>query len=291
VPHRYVSGDEDSARWDDFAFGDGDIVISTRTKHGTTWMQMICALLVFRTPDLPAPLAELSPWLDWLVLPADDVRAALAAQEHRRFVKTHTPLDGLPLDRRATYVVVARDPLDARVSHLHHRRNLDRELMSRLSGEPVVAAPGDVTDHDWLVEWIDRDADPQADLDSLDGVMWHLSDAWSRREEPNVVLVHYDDLTTDLDAEMRRLAARLDIDIPEPAWPALVEAASLDHMRADASRFAPGPRGLFKEPTAFFRAGGTAVGRGLLTPVELVRYQDRLAALAPSDLVGWLDRP
>ena len=38
------------------------------------------------------------------------------------------------------------------------------------------------------------------------GVMWHLSDAWARRSEPNVLLIHYDDLTADLDGQMRRLA-------------------------------------------------------------------------------------
>ena len=53
-PIRYRSDDEDSARWEEFRFRDGDIVISTRSKSGTTWMQMICALLVFQTPDLPA---------------------------------------------------------------------------------------------------------------------------------------------------------------------------------------------------------------------------------------------
>ena len=45
--HRYRSDEEDSARWTGFPFRDGDIVISTRSKSGTTWMQMICALLVF----------------------------------------------------------------------------------------------------------------------------------------------------------------------------------------------------------------------------------------------------
>ena len=99
-----------------FPFRDGDIVISTRSKHGTTWVQMICALLVFREADLPAPLPDLSPWLDWVGEPRDEVVARLEAQGHRRFVKTHTPLDGLPLDPRATYVVVARHPLDAAVS-------------------------------------------------------------------------------------------------------------------------------------------------------------------------------
>ena len=61
---RYRSSAEDSGRWVGFPFRDGDIVISTRSKHGTTWVQMLCALLVFRTPELPAPLTELSPWLE-----------------------------------------------------------------------------------------------------------------------------------------------------------------------------------------------------------------------------------
>ena len=46
MPQRYESDDEDSARWIGFPFRAGDIVISTRSKSGTTWMQMICALLV-----------------------------------------------------------------------------------------------------------------------------------------------------------------------------------------------------------------------------------------------------
>src|SRR5580704_15729994 len=111
-PVRYQSYEEDSARWSGFPFRDGDIVISTRSKSGTTWMQMICALLVFQSPELPAPIADLSPWVDHLTAPIDDVLALLEAQRHRRFVKSHTPLDGVPADRRATYVVVARHPLD-----------------------------------------------------------------------------------------------------------------------------------------------------------------------------------
>jgi Sulfotransferase domain len=98
TPVRYQSPEEDSARWFGFPFRDGNIVISTRSKTGTTWVQMICALLVFQTPELPAPLAQLSPWLDHLTASRDDVYAQLAAQKHRRLVKTHTPLDGIPLD-------------------------------------------------------------------------------------------------------------------------------------------------------------------------------------------------
>lgn len=60
TPTRYRSADEDSGRWLGFPFRQGDLVISTRSKSGTTWVQMICALLEFQTPELPRPLAELS---------------------------------------------------------------------------------------------------------------------------------------------------------------------------------------------------------------------------------------
>src|ERR1700689_3665054 len=120
APYRYQSAEEDSGRWLDFPFRAGDIVISTRSKTGTTWVQTICALLVFRTPELPAPLGRLSPWLDHLITPRDEVYARLAAQQHRRFIKTHTPLDGIPLDPRVTYIVTARHPLDTAVSLCRH---------------------------------------------------------------------------------------------------------------------------------------------------------------------------
>ncbi len=42
----------DSRRWDGFEFRADDIVISTPPKCGTTWTQMITALLIFDTADL-----------------------------------------------------------------------------------------------------------------------------------------------------------------------------------------------------------------------------------------------
>lgn len=298
TPVRYTSPEEDSARWLGFPVREGDIVISTRSKSGTTWLQMICALLVFGTPDLPAPLGQLSPWLDWLVTPLDEVRARLAAQAHRRFVKTHTPLDGIPLDPRATYVVGARHPLDMAVSLYHQGDNLDRERLAALTGRST-AAPAATAGprrpvpplRDWLLEWARRDADPREELDSLPGVLWHLSDAWARRDAPNVVLVHYHDLSTDLDGQMRRLAGRLGVTVDEDAWPALVHAAGFEQMRARAAELAPGPAGVLKDRAAFFRRGRSGAGREVLTADELARYHERAAELAPADLLAWLHRP
>jgi aryl sulfotransferase len=178
TPRRYQAHDEDSARWLGFPFRDGDIVISTRSKTGTTWVQMICALLIFGEPRLPAPIAELSPWLDHLITPREEVFAQLAAQQHRRFIKTHTPLDGIPLDPRVTYLVTARHPLDVAVSQYHHSANIDRVRLRQLIGlpEPATPPPPPKPLHDWLLGWI---AAEPGELDTLPGFMWHLSDAWA----------------------------------------------------------------------------------------------------------------
>jgi hypothetical protein len=60
---RYEGAVFDSSRWDGFELRPGDIIISTPPKCGTTWMQMICALVVLGEPELPLPLDTLSPWI------------------------------------------------------------------------------------------------------------------------------------------------------------------------------------------------------------------------------------
>ncbi|MCA1703449.1 MAG: sulfotransferase domain-containing protein [Actinobacteria bacterium] len=291
-PHRYQSPDEDSARWVGFEFREGDTVISTRSKHGTTWVQMICALLVFQTEDLPAPLGELSPWLDWLVEPRDDVFRRLEAQRHRRIIKTHTPLDGIPVDPKATYIVAARHPVDAAVSLYHQGDNLNRARIAALTGLSQPTSPPERRPplHDWLMRWITGDAGPQDDLDSLAGVMWHLSGAWERRVEHNVVLVHYDDLSADLEGEMRRLAKRLGLSVTDGTWPELVHAAKFDHMRTRADRLAPDNLGVLRDRARFFRRGSSGAGREVLSDDELALYHARTAGLAPPDLLAWLHR-
>ena len=267
------------------SFRDGDVVISTRSKHGTTWVQMICALLVFRTPYLPAPLADLSPWLDWLGAPRDEVVARLEGQDHRRFIKTHTPLDGLPLDPRPTYVVVARHPLDAAVSLYHQGANLDRARIAELTGNPEVHPPRPPLAQ-WLAEWVDADPSPHDELDGLPGVVHHLTDAWARRDEANIVLVHYADLLADLDGEMTRLATTLEL---PPPTPDLVAAARFDAMRARADDLVPDTGRILRDRLAFFRQGGSS--RDEVSADLVTRYEARAAALAPTDLLTWLHRP
>jgi aryl sulfotransferase len=289
-PFRYQSHDEDSARWLGFPFRPGDVVISTRRRTGTTWVQMICGLLIFCRPELPAPLWHLSPWLDHLVVPADLVYARLAEQPHRRFIKTHTPLDGIPQDRRVTYIVTARHPLDAFVSFRRQIGNMDPARMQQLTGEAIAAETSE-TLHDRVLRWIEEDADPRAQPDSLPGILRHIAGAWEKRYEPNVVLVHYDDLCADLEGQMRAIAWRLGIAVPEPAWLALTHAASFQGMKDHADRLIPSTQGIFKDTASFFGRGTSGAWNEILNDEEVARYHARAAELAPPDMLAWLHSP
>ena len=93
----------DSTIWNDFKFRDDDIVIATYGKSGTTWVQQIVGQLLFNGAE-DVSVAELSPWLDLRVPPKEVKLEAVEAQAHRRFLKTHLPIDALVFSPRAKYL-------------------------------------------------------------------------------------------------------------------------------------------------------------------------------------------
>jgi hypothetical protein len=296
---RYRSVVADSVRWDGFAFREGDVVISTPPKCGTTWMQRLVSLLVFDGPDLPAPISKVSPWLDMQLAPLDDVTALLEAQTHRRFIKTHTPLDGLPYDERVRYVCVGRDPRDVSVSTRHHMTNMNIEqfLAVRQSAvgledlpefgldKPGPRAPEPGVDP--LVQWIDDD-DERTPM-SLRFLVRHASASWTARQLPNVALFHYSDLCSDLAGELLRLASYLGYDLTPARATELAESATFSVMKRDADNVAPNADiGLWHDSGAFFHRGESGQWRELFTDEHLQRYEQRLAGLAAPDLVRWL---
>ena len=298
----YRSNLMDSSRWLRFSPRAGDIIISTPEKSGTTWMQMICALLVFGRTTFDQPLDRISPCLDFQIRAIEEVIADLDAQRHRRFVKTHTPRDGLPDEARITYICVGRDPRDVGISWMHHFDNLDVRALFRARGRAVgnddlpellrdwAPPPTDPLERFW--RWVD--AEPSARglrLTSLAAVMQHLTSYWEVRDRPNVVLVHYSDLQRDLEGEMRQVARRLGIEVDEDRWPELVAAAGFEAMRARADEIAPdASSGALQSNEAFFRSGTDGQWRALLDDAGRRRYAERVAQLAPADLVEWVHR-
>lgn len=297
---RYHSFLTDTARWDGFRFRPGDIIISVPAKSGTTWTQTICALLIFQTPDFPAPVDLLSPWLEMRLRRRADVFELYERQPHRRFIKSHTPLDGLPSAEGLTYICVGRDPRDVAVSWNAHMQNLDFDAM--FAALAAAIEPGDYFEAprvppeftglgDAVRYWID-DPTPLPDVAmSLAGTLHHLQSFWEARDRGDVVLLHYDDLQSDLEREMRALADRLGIDVAEERWPVLVKAATFAEMRSRADVVAPDTANrLWKSTEGFFHRGTSGQWPDVFDDELRAHYEARVRELAPPDLIEWLHR-
>jgi aryl sulfotransferase len=287
----------DSARWERFSFRPDDVVISTPSKCGTTWMQTIVGMLVLDRVELGAPIATISPWLDMLIHTDDEVFGPLEEQTHRRFIKTHTPLDGVPRIPSVTYQGLIRHPLDVAMSDRDHHDNMRTEhaieLRIAASGpvdrdiRPLEEAPEEPSEY--LRWFIDNDVEPTGSGPyGLADYSSQIRTYWDAREDPNVHLFHYADLWNDRNREMRRLAAILGAPIDEERWPAFVEAAGLASMRSRADDTAPNANsGIWSSPERFFRVGGTRDWASLLDADGIAHFETRLRALA-GDATGWV---
>ena len=294
---RYRSFVSDNARWDGFPFRAGDVVISTPPKCGTTWMQTLCAMLVLDTVELPAPLSEISPWLDMQTNDPVAIRARLDAQQHRRIIKTHTPMDGLPFDERVTYICVGRDPRDASLSWDHHMANMDMANLVTARANAVglddleefgpmpEPPPPDPRERFWMWAGDDKGVLVSTTLASL---FRHLRTFWDIRDQPGIALFHYGDLLADLPGEVRRLAGVLAIDVTDAQVTAIADAAAFDTMKRQADAFVPDVANrIWQSNTDFFHRGTSGQWRDLLDEEDLRRYHARVAELAPPDLAAW----
>ncbi len=285
----------DSRRWNAYRPRTGDIVIATYPKSGTTWMQQIVSLLVFLSPE-PRAVAEISPWLDRRHESLDALLQRLEVQAHRRFLKSHVPFDGMPIHDDVKYIHVARDGRDACLSYHNHNlayaeaRLADFDavgLADETLGQPFPRPPADAREYfrRWLREGL------AGETDGLPFGSWFNCERtwWADRHRPNLLMVHYRDLKTDLAGEMRRVAEFLDIAVPEPLWPTLVEAATFAAMRRNGDMLQPALRGgLIGGSATFFHKGENGRWRGVLTDDDIAAYEARVRERLEPDCAAWL---
>ena len=153
----------DSTIWNDFRFRDDDIVIATYGKSGTTWLQQIVSQLIFNGAE-GLEVNEMSPWMDLRVPPKEVKLQAVEAQTHRRFLKTHLPVDALVFSERAKYIYIGRDGRDVVWSFYNHHVHANEGWYDLLNntpgrvGPPIEPPVDDVVQY--FRDWMDRDGYP-----------------------------------------------------------------------------------------------------------------------------------
>jgi aryl sulfotransferase len=261
----------DSTIWNDFRFRPDDVVIATYAKSGTTWTQQIVGQLIHGGRE-GVDVAAISPWLD-LRLPAKEVKlVALEAQTHRRFIKTHLPVDALRFSPEARYIYIGRDGRDVVWSMYNHHANANDTWYRLLNdtpgrvGPPIERPPASI--RQYFLDWLERDGHP----------FWpfweNVASWWEIRHLPNVLLLHFADLKRDLPGAIRRIAAFLEIPLSEGLLEAVVRHSSFEYMKAHAATSAP-LGGILWEGGAetFIHKGTNGRWRDVLTVEDCRRYE------------------
>jgi aryl sulfotransferase len=301
VTRTYQNFAADSIRWQRYKPRPDDIVISTPAKSGTTWTQEIVRQLVFcGQPDAPErdslALSQVSPWLEQRRFPLDDVLNRLEAQQHRRFIKAHLPLDGLPYFPQVKYVIVGRDARDVAMSLWNHYTEFVDATFERSRnlppghGEPLPPPPSDI--HTYWHNWITRGSFAwTSEGYPFMGVMHNIQSWWNCRHLPNIHFVHYSDLKSDLTGEIRRIAEFLAIPLVDEWMPSIAQAVTLDAMREREDRLDPGMKNVWKEGArSFFHKGTNGRWRDVLSAEEVQMYEAKAAQVLTPDCRAWLEQ-
>ena len=278
LPRRtYVDGVSDSSRWAAFVPREGDIVVSTPPKSGTTWMQGILAMLIAGDPEVDAETSMRSPWIDITIRDLGEVIARLEAQDHRRQVKTHTPFDGIPYWSELRYVTVYRHPIDVHFSYRKHHANMARDV-----GQAAMPDEPSESFRDFLAETVDHRG--------LGAILDHYRCTLAREPRENLLRLHYADMLRDLPGAVARVAAHVGIGLPPDLLAAIAEAATFDRMKANAARFAPSAgQGFWKADAGFFDSATSGKWEGVLTREDLAAYDEAMDdALTPAER-AWLE--
>lgn len=276
----------DSTVWNDFKFRDDDIVIATYAKSGTTWTQQIVSQLLFGGTEGHS-ISELSPWIDLRIPPREFKFAALDAQAHRRFVKTHLPVDALVFSPKAKYIYIGRDGRDVIWSLYNHHINANAKWYGAINDTPgrvgpPIAPPGKPVE-DYFADWLEKDGYP----------FWsyweNVSSWWKIRELPNVKLIHFNDLKADLSGQINGIADFLSVELDPANLERVTSHCTFGYMKTHAAEAAPLGGAMWQGGgETFINKGTNDRWRKTLPEALSAAYEARAVKELGPDCARWL---
>ena len=270
----------DSGRWDHYKPRDGDVVVATYPKCGTTWMEMIVLNLIHQGDEKPL-LHDVAPWVELRFprgvsgvpeRPIEEIIAIMEKQTHRRQMKTHLPLDFLLFYPETKYIVVGRDARDTCMSFYNHQLHL-------VSIEPIDKNVGAF----WR-DWILSPGEGKPHVHFRYYQRW-----WDYRHLENILFVHFNDLKQDLKGEIRRVGAFMEIDTSEELLEAVTHATTFSTVKANAEKLLPGMSTFRGGANTFINKGTNGRWKEELTEEDLSLYQPVAERSASPGCRAWLE--
>lgn len=229
----------------------------------------------------------MSPWIDLRVPPKEVKLPRVESQSHRRFMKTHLPVDALRFSPQAKYLYIGRDGRDVVWSLYNHQVNANQKWYDVLNdtpgrvGPPIERPAGDV--HQYWKEWFEQDGHP----------FWpfweNVRSWWEIRSLPNVLLIRYSDLKRDMPCQIRAIAEFLEIPTDETKWDSILGLCSFDWRKQNATKTVP-LGGAFWDAGAqtFIHKGVNGRWTETLTTEESHAYEKMAEKKLGTECTRWL---
>jgi hypothetical protein len=219
-----------------------DVFVVTQMRSGTTWMQhLVYQVLLRGAGDLPGEgraLGAVSPWIESTRTIGVQEAPLVGIERPARIIKTHLPATLCPFNSDAKYIYVLRGPVDCFASCANFvRKNL----------------AGFAPDWNELANWFQSE-----DLMWWGTWVTHVG-GWQRRadDEPNVLVVTYEEMASDLETVVQTVADFLKvIPLTQTELESVVRKCSLDYMRCHADAFEMHAPHLLQAANPFFRDRG-----------------------------------
>jgi hypothetical protein len=259
-----------------FQARESDVLITTAPKAGTTWMQQILHQLRTGGDESFSSIDDVVPWLERQRADKSlqQVLDYYEAIPDPRVFKTHCTAEQTPGIGIANIILTSRDPRDCCVSFYHHLQNMTDEARQQAN----MTAPKTFNEH------IDR---------WLEFAAWYrnIKSWWPYHDHPKVLWLRYQDMKSDLAANIDRIVEFLHWDVSPEQRERAIEYSSFQWMKAHDEKFSSQgdtDKPLFKAGQ-FIRQGKVGKHREIMTPEQEQRILDKAREMLEPQCLKFLE--
>lgn len=260
---------------------DDDVFCATAAKCGQTWLLTLMHHLKTRGRDPELGGRGMFQVVPWLEHPVDmghtfekfEIAPRLAQLEalgDPRLFKMHVLFEEIPRPPGcgAKIVTIYRDARDLPYSMYRHIAALHDDR--RLGDAPPSFDA-------YFERWLD-----------FGYVFTHLAGFWPRRDDPDVLILRYEDLKRDLRANAERLVEFLGWSLDEKDLERALPLVDFEHMRATEHVALRSSKPAFKDGEQFFREGKIGKNRARLSAEQEARVVAKARETLPPDAFEFL---
>ena len=211
-----------------------DLIITPYAKSGTTWLQQMVHTLRTRGSMDFTEITEVVPWLDM----AHDLGLDLAESQKwtPRAYKSHLPWPMVP--KGCKYIYAFRDPKDVIISFYHFFEDFFFER-------------GSISIREFAEEFFIKREPPRR-------YWYHITSWWQQRENPDVLLLCFEEMKANLPETIRRVATFMNIELDDELFETTLLHSSYKFMKEHETHFNESLTLAYMEQNCGNPAGGSS---------------------------------